>query len=105
MRNAISYCAMRVAISGSPNSCELQLVQLRRGRRGIAAARSPSIARRIRQVQHRIAAGAELHALILRRQKAAAPQPVVERLIAGLPLPCEIITTNAGRSWFSLPSP
>ena len=38
----------------------------------------------VRQVQHRVAGRAELHALILRRQEAAAPQAVVERLIAGV---------------------
>ena len=35
----------------------------------------------IGKVQHRIAARAELHALVSRRQKSAAPQPVVERLV------------------------
>ena len=36
IRNAISYCAMRVAISGSPILLQLRLIQLRRDRRGIA---------------------------------------------------------------------
>ena len=35
----------------------------------------------IGQVQHRVADGAELDALVLRRQEAAAPEAVVERLI------------------------
>ena len=68
--------------SGSPNSssvCSLsfaQRVQVARGavRRGEA--------RRVRQVQHRVADRAELHALETRGQEAAAPQAVVERLPA-----------------------
>ena len=48
-----------------------------------SAAGWPAIdAVRIVQVEHRILAAAELHALVLRRQEAAAPQPRVERLIA-----------------------
>ena len=38
---------------------------------------------RVREIQHRVVAAAELHALILRRQEAAAPEAVVERLIGG----------------------
>ena len=44
----------------------------------------PALARHavgIRQVQHRILAAAELHALVLGRQEAAAPEAGVERLI------------------------
>ena len=42
IRNAISYCAMRVSISGSPKLVELHLVQLGR--------RASSIARRVSRV-------------------------------------------------------
>ena len=52
-------------------------------------------------VEHRVAVRAQLDALILARQEAAAPQPIGERL-AAVPV---IMTTNAGRSWFSLPRP
>ena len=38
-------------------------------------------ARRIRQVQHRVADRAKLDALIRRRQEAASPQPVIQRLV------------------------
>ena len=38
-------------------------------------------ARRVGEIQHGIASGAELHALVFGGQKAAAPQAVVERLI------------------------
>ena len=45
------------------------------------AARGAVHAGGIREIQNGIARVAELHALMLRRQKAAAPQAVVERLI------------------------
>ena len=63
IRNAISYCAMRVAISGSPNSSSVAVVQLRRAHPGTRAA-SPRRTLRVREVQHRIADRAELHALV-----------------------------------------
>ena len=105
IRKAISYWAMRVAISGSPNCVQLQLVQPRQvvenapPRRGLEA-------RRVGEVEHRVAARAELHALIA--ASAGSRCPTAGRRAAdrsGCPLPCEIITTNAGRSWFSLPRP
>ena len=82
IRNAISYCAMRVAISG--------IAVVRRASRWLICASASRYTRRfcavkpggVREIQHRIADRAELHALIARRQKAAAPQPVVERLAA-----------------------
>ena len=40
-----------------------------------------SMPARIVQVQHRIAAGAEAHALVIGGQKAAAPQAREERLV------------------------
>ena len=39
----------------------------------------------IRQEQDRVAHGAELHALVARRQKARAPEAIVQRLPAGAP--------------------
>src|SRR5215510_7708059 len=39
-------------------------------------------ARRIRQVKHGVRAVVKLHALVTRSQKAASPEPVVERLVA-----------------------
>ena len=72
IRKAISNELMRVAISGSPDCVEPHLVQLL-----IASSESRCSSRvdagRVRQVQHRIAAAAELHALIDGRQEAAAP--------------------------------
>ena len=80
MRKAISYCAMRVAISGSPilgncssfNSASPSSIS----RRSVAVD-----ARRIGEIQHRIAAAAELDALMARRQKAAAPQAIEQPLV------------------------
>ncbi len=80
MRKAISYWAMRVAISGSPvsSSCMwLSLARSSRKRRRWAALEP----RGVGQVQHRIADRAELDALVARRQKAAPPEAIVERLI------------------------
>ena len=60
----------------------------------------------IGQVQHRIARGAELDALMLASAGSRCPRGGRKAAGSlGLPLPCEIMTTNAGRSWFSLPSP
>ena len=44
-------------------------------------ARRPRAAGRIGEIKHRLLAAAELHALVPRRQKAASPEPVVERLV------------------------
>ena len=44
--------------------------------------RHPAHAVGIGQIEHRILAAAELHALVLRRQEPAAPQPRIERLVA-----------------------
>ena len=79
------------AISGSPNSSSLSWFSSPRS--SSISRRVPCVeARRVRQIQHRIAPRAELDALVLRGQKAAAPQPVVQRLIHRLPVPREIIT-------------
>src|SRR5206468_4463577 len=51
---------------------EAQPVQLAQSVEGVALQATVD-ATRARQVQHRIAAGAELHALVDRRQKATAP--------------------------------
>ena len=98
MRNAISYCAMRVAISGSPILVELGCRSASPGRRALRARVRASMPVGIREVEHRIADRAELDALVPGGQEAAAPEPVVERLVVRLPVPCEISTTNAGRS-------
>ena len=80
MRNAISYCEMRVSISGSPNCIEVHAIELAGGVEHVAA-RARVDARRIVQVEHRIAARAEAHALVIGGQKAAAPQAREERLV------------------------
>ena len=56
----------------------------------------------IGQIKHRIAAGAELHALVDRRQESAAP---VRIAAAGPFLAGAEKTTKPGRSCDSLPSP
>ena len=104
IRNAISYWAMRAEISGS-----LILFNFI----SLSFARSSSIRRRASRripggfdrYSTGIGAGAELHALVLGGQKPAAPQR--DRRAPGRvsPMPCETITTNAGRSLFSLPRP
>ena len=98
MRNAISYCAMRVAISGSPNSVELHLVQLRQIVQDDAGGVRVEQPGWIRKVQHRVADRAELDALIA--ASAEIRCPTGDRRAAGrlCPAPCDIITTNAGRS-------
>ena len=103
IRNAISYCAMRVAISGSPKSLSLSSLNVfsaSRYTRRFSAGKPAGFD----EIQNGIADRAELHALIARGQKAAAPQPVVERLAAAT-CPGEIITTKAGRSSVSQPRP
>jgi hypothetical protein len=105
IRNASSYCEIRVAISGSLQRVEPSAVE----RPDFVQHLPPGVprnARRVAQPQHRVAAVAELHPLVLRRQKPAPPQPVVQRLDrpAG-PVPLLVSTTYDGRSLFSLPSP
>ena len=74
---------MRVAISGILILLEVEVVQFRQIVQE-AAARFAGVAGRIGKIQHRVAAGAELHALIFGGQKAAAPLPIGQRLrIAG----------------------
>ena len=43
--------------------------------------RRPRAAGRVGEIEHRLLAAAQLHALVARRQEAASPQPVVERLV------------------------
>ena len=50
-------------------------------RRASRAASSWSMPGGIVEIEHRIAAGAEPHALVAGRQEAAAPQPREERLV------------------------
>ena len=71
-----------------------------------AAARRGVDARRVGQVQHRVVArcgsgrpGAALGRKPLPQRREKIGWSVL------LPLPCEIMTTNAGRFWFSLPRP
>ena len=92
MRKAISYCAMRVAISGSPTFCELQAVELRERHRASAPARRRSMPGGFDKIQHRIAAAAELARPDAATAGSRCPTAVVQRLIARLPP--EIITTK-----------
>ena len=81
MRYAISYWAMRV--------CDLRIADLLMAQaveRGqvveLAAAHRRGHARRVGEVEHRVAVGTQLDALVARRQEAAAPVIVVEDLPA-----------------------
>ena len=105
MRKAISYCAMRVCdfrVAGlvQPQLVERgEVVEHARGASGVDAVR-------VREVQHRIALRAELHALVAATAESRCPTG--DRRAADRPgcrEPCEISTTNAGRSRFSLPRP
>ena len=71
MRKAISYWAMRVAISGS--SSTLFCSRLSPCTAEMMSPRSARDAGRIAQVQHRIADAAQLHTLKPAGQKAAVP--------------------------------
>ena len=101
MRKAISYWAMRVRVSGLPSSWACISLRSRRASRlsrrmvGVHAAR-------IGHVQHRIALRAALHALVDRRQKAAAP---VARCRRWGSVPLDTRTMKPGRFWFSEPRP
>ena len=104
IRNAISYWAIRVSISGSPRLPDGQFVQLAHAVQH-GAARGGIDTRRIGQVQHGIALAAEPNALMFAGQEAAAPQPRKDRLVGLVSAPCEIMTTKHGRSSLSLPRP
>ena len=80
MRNAISYCAMRVVISGSFVALEFDLVQLPEIVDEVFAQRLVDSPRGFGDIQHRVAHRAQLDALISARQKAAAPLPLGQRL-------------------------
>ena len=84
MRKAISNALMRVAISGSPTASSRVPIELRRARRANRAAAAVDAAA-VGQIQHRLAAGAERHALVHGGQKAAAPVRVAAAgpLLAG----------------------
>ena len=71
---------MRVRISGSPVSAWRSWFELAEVVEHLPP-RAGRAAGGIGEVEHRLLAAAELHALIARRQEAAAPQAVVERLV------------------------
>ena len=73
MRKAISKELMRVAISGSPTSSSRIWLSCLDASRASRAAVSASTPRRVGEVQDRVAAAAELHALVDGGQEAAAP--------------------------------
>ena len=84
MRKAISNELIRVAISGSPTSSSRSWLSLLDGVERVALELGVDAAR-VGEIQDRIAAGAELDALVDRRQKAAAPVGVAAAgpLLAG----------------------
>ena len=72
---------MRASISGSPSCLGRVRVQVAAAGRACSRRLSRDDAGGVAEVQHGVLAGAELHALVLRRQEAAAPQAGVERLV------------------------
>ena len=78
--NAISYCAMRVAISGSlaKACCCSFSAPIGVHVSGLLLARHAGW---VRQIEHGIALRTQLHALIAAGQKAATPLPRGDRLI------------------------
>ena len=80
MRYAISYWATRALISGSPRSSACDPLQFGQLVEHLAPAGGRP-AGGFFQVEHRVAAAAELHALVDAREEPVAPQPAVERLV------------------------
>ena len=72
MRKAISNELIRVAISGSPTASSRSRFRAADGVERVALQLAVDAAR-VGEVQHRVAAGAELDALVDGRQEAAAP--------------------------------
>ena len=72
---------MRASISGSPRRSRCVRAAARAAGRASAGGSRASTPSGIAEVEHRVLAAAELHALVLRRQEAAAPEPRVQRLI------------------------
>jgi hypothetical protein len=104
MRKAISYCWMRVWISGSPTSeKEGWLSALRpSSMRGAFRGRR----RGVLEVEHRIAERAEGDAGVLAGQETGAPQAGGDRLDVGVgELWVACSTTKVGRSSFIEPRP
>ena len=99
MRKAVSYAAMRAAISPSPVSDKSLCVECM-NRFDRAALSPPRDSRGTRQVQNRFARGAERHALVSGRKKSVAVIGAFER--GGMP---ERSTTKPGKSRDSLPNP
>ncbi len=105
MRNAISYCAMRVCVSGSPSFSKLALVESLQRVEHRAAVRAAD-AVRVLQVEHRVAGAAQGHAVVA---ASAGTRCAHMRVNSAWPLLPSgkrgVKTTNAGRSLFSLPRP
>ncbi len=78
MRKASSYWLIRVSVSGSPNCCELMLVELPEGVERSAAGGAVH-ALRVADVEDRVAGGAALHALVDRGQEAGATRAPCRR--------------------------
>ena len=80
IRYAISYWAIRALIAGSSVASYSIWCSSREAVEHLAAAggRDPGW---VVEVEHRIGPGAELDALVDRRQEAVAPEPRIERLV------------------------
>ncbi len=76
MANAISYCEMRVLISGSPTCGDIRSGSASPSASSMSRRAFAINARRIIDVKNRIAFGAQAHAGVFRGQKACAPQGV-----------------------------
>ena len=101
MRNASSYCAMRVSNAGSPVVSNCKLVQFVQAIKRLATTRRDRFRRDYSGTAPRLCR-AQTNAVILTGQETAAPQPRNQRLPAPL---VDTITTKAGRSRFRYPSP
>ena len=94
MRKASSYCAIRVSVSGMAQFAR-PAISFRSRRASSVRRRDRAVhARRVRNIQHRIALGAALHALIDRRQKAGCRSEFLPPLGCA---PLEISTMKPGR--------
>jgi hypothetical protein len=104
MRKAISYCEMRVWISGSPKRSKpraFSLIQRIEHGAAVVAVHAGGIL----DVEHGIARAAQRDAVEIRGQKAAAPHAGEKRLAISEEGKVGVSTTKAGRSLLSLPRP
>ena len=103
IRNAISYCAMRDFDLRVELLLVLMPVERRSACRASRARPERQMPSGLLEVQDRVLAGAELHALVLASRGSRCPR--AGRRAAGRPCPRVTSTTNAGRFSFIEPRP